>query len=64
MRPAIPDVPTALPVGMQQFLAAVKERAELLSGERGGVLAELDTAATLPEAVEAINTLIALLQGR
>lgn len=32
---AIPDVPPGLPLGQAQFLSAVKERLEYLSGQRG-----------------------------
>jgi hypothetical protein len=60
-KPAIPSVPKA---GEERgrFDSAVKERLELIAGERGGKLAKLPADADLAAAVARINELIERLQ--
>jgi len=58
---AIPKLPRA-GEDRTRFDAALKERAEILAGERGGKIAPLAEDADMPTVVAKINELIALLQ--
>lgn len=60
-KPAIPQLPRA-GEDRTRFDSALKERAEILTGERGGKIAPLPIGADLPAVVSKINELIALLQ--
>lgn len=61
-KPAIPPLPRAGEDRMR-FDAALKERAEILAGERGGKIAPLPPGTTdMATVVAKINELIALLQ--
>ncbi|MFA6039905.1 MAG: hypothetical protein WC733_00195 [Methylophilus sp.] len=45
------------------FSRAVRERLELISGERGTKLKSLESDASLSDVITKINEIIALLQG-
>lgn len=60
-KPAIPPVPKAGD-DRSRFDGAIKERLELIAGERRGKIAPLAADADMPTVVEKINELIGLLQ--
>ncbi|TXH19070.1 MAG: hypothetical protein E6R03_01155 [Hyphomicrobiaceae bacterium] len=60
-KPAIPSIPK-LADDRHRFDGAIKERLEIVAGERGGKLAKLPADADLPTTVAKINELIELLQ--
>lgn len=60
-RPAIPPVPRLLEE-RQRFDSALKERLELLAGERGPNIKPLASDADLTAVVAKINEIVALLQ--
>ena len=59
-KPAIPSVPPSDKARMA-FDMAVKERLEILSGERGGRIKPLSANATLEDMIEKVNEVIARL---
>ena len=61
-KPAIPSLSKLADPSQAKFNAAVKERLELLSGERGTKLAILPAGATLDEVIAKINELIGQMQ--
>jgi len=63
-RRAIPRVPPTVERERTGFDEAVKERLEVISGLRGGKVAQLDPeAATTAQCAVKINEILALLQG-
>ena len=52
----------AIPKASDHFDRAIKERLELLAGERGEKIRPLPERATLEDVVAKVNELIALLQ--
>ena len=60
-RPAIPPVPRLLEE-RQRFDGAIKERLELLAGERGPSIKPLPSGADTSAVVAKINEIITLLQ--
>lgn len=61
-QPGLPAVPISIPE-LSPMLRAVKERLEILDGSRGGKIASLDPAATLPQAVAKINEILTKIHG-
>lgn len=61
-RPGLSAIPPTDPAS-HRLLSAVKERLELISGERGVKLPQLQTTATLAQVITAYNNLLTLLQG-
>jgi hypothetical protein len=59
MKPAIPSPLTGSQPRINQ---AVKERLEIISGERGGRIARLPANASLADAIAALNRLLEVLQ--
>lgn len=60
-KPAIPSVPKE-GEARSRFDQAVKENIEVIRGDRGVKVAQLQTTATTAEIIAKINQLIALLQ--
>lgn len=60
-KPAIPPVPR-LADTRERFDSALKERLEIIGGDRGGKLSKLPVDADLPTVVAKINELIEVLQ--
>lgn len=61
-RPALPAIPPT-DAADHRLMSAIKERLELVAGERGTKLPTLPSTATLPQVITAYNNLVALLQG-
>lgn len=55
-KPGLPDTRS------QEFLNAVKENIEIVTGRRGGKVAQLSKTATTAQIIEKLNELIARLQ--
>lgn len=55
-KPGLPDPRSP------EFLNAVKENVEIITGRRGGKIAPLPTSATLPDVITKLNELIDRLQ--
>lgn len=62
-KPALPDTPKANATFEQrfQFESGVKETLEILTGRRAGKISPLSSDATLADAIEKINELVARL---
>lgn len=58
---AIPQVPVADQARMR-FDQSVKENLEIITGQRVGAIAELDSSATMSEIVSKINEIVRRLQ--
>lgn len=56
-KPGIPAIPPMEPQ-IADVLNSLKINVEQLTGVRGGPIAELDAAATLPQAVSKINEIL------
>lgn len=61
-KPAIPSPSKLADPAQVKFDAAVKERLELIAGERGTKLASLPAGASLDDVIAKINELIGLMQ--
>jgi len=61
-KPSIPSVPVSDNAARMKFDSIIKERVEIISGERGGKLAALPIDATLEQTIALINKLLLLIQ--
>lgn len=61
-KPAIPSVPPSSDTARMKFDKSVKERLEIISGERSEKLDPLPMTATLEETCAKLNKLLELLQ--
>jgi hypothetical protein len=59
---AIPKAPASAGVEVRLFSEAVKERLELISGERGGSIAPLPATASSADVIAKVNEIIERLQ--
>lgn len=59
-KPEVPSVAT-LPSDLSRYLRPIKENIDLLTGVRGGPIAQLPATAVLADAINKINELIARL---
>lgn len=60
-KPGIPSIPRNDPARIS-FDKAVKERLEIIGGDRGDIIQPLSLDASLPQAIAKLNEIIALLQ--
>jgi hypothetical protein len=60
-KPGIPSIPRNDPL-RTRFDTAIKERLEIIGGDRGDIIQPLSLDATLPQAIAKLNEIIALLQ--
>ena len=60
-KPSIPPIPRSADT-RDRFDAALKERLEIIGGDRGGKISKLPAGADLPTVVAKINELIEVLQ--
>ena len=60
-KPAIPSVPT-MDTARVRFDASIKERLEIIGGERSDKLRLLESGSTLEETIAKVNELIGVLQ--